>query len=320
MTPSLSVVIVTDEYATTRLVVKCFAAQTISAQIELVLVILEQNSSQVPVHELTMFHSVKVEKIAAMRPMPAARAAGVRQATAPVVFIGETHSFPHPRFAEEIVEAHRESWDVVVPGLGNANPATAQSWAAFVLDYGYWLAGLSASTIPSGPTWNSSYKRDTLMALTDRLDTALSGGDELPQLLRARGSRIYFEPKARIDHTNVESKGWMDERFLSGVVVGADRRRRWSLLRRGVYVAAAPLIPFVLLHRARPAMQVLLKEGALPRGSLTAIAVAVTVRTIGEVLGYIAGLDEDAEHRMENYELHKLRFASRLAGAAAALA
>jgi len=287
----------------------------VSDSIEMVIVIPSDKAAQVPVGELTMFQSVKVQGVDSIHPMPAARAAAVRASTAPVVFIGETHSFPHPRFAEAIIEAHQGPWDVVVPGLDNANPATPRSWAAFILDYGYWHAGLSASTIANGPTWNASYKRGVLTDLGEKLDTALSSGDELPEALRARRAQVYFHPSAVIDHTNVEARGWVDERFLSGLVVGANRARRWSSARRAFYFFAMPLVPAVLLYRTAGAVRLLLDEDRLPRGSLVAITAAAIIRTIGEAAGYVAGIAPEAEERMEHYELHKLRFASRLAGA-----
>lgn len=313
--PALSVLLVTDQYETVRLVVSCFAAQTVSDSIEMVIVIPSDKASQVPVRDLNMFHSVKVQPVDSIHPMPAARAVAVRAATAPVVFIGETHSFPHPTFAEAIIAAHEGPWDIVVPGLGNANAATPWSWAAFILDYGYWLAGLSASPIANGPTWNASYKRGLLTDLDEQLDSALSSGDELPQALRAKNAQVYFNPSAVIDHTNVDGEGWMDERFLSGLVVGANRSRRWSSARRAFYFFAMPLVPVLLLFRTRAAVRLLLDENKLPRWSLVAITAGAIIRTIGEAVGYVAGIQPEAEERMEHYELHKLRFASRLTGA-----
>lgn len=318
--PALSVVLVTDHYETVRLVVNCFAAQTIRDRVEIVIVLPRGCGDEVPHDDLSMFAGVQTVEVPSIRPMPPARAAGVRASTAPVVFIGETHSFPHRQFAEFLVQGHEGPWDVVVPGLLNANPATPKSWAAFVLDYGYWLASLSASPIGNGPTWNASYKREVLLELGDRLDRALSSGDELPQELRARNRRVYFEPRAVIDHTNVELSGWADERFLSGLVVGANRGRRWSRLRRGLYFAASPLIPFVLLYRAGRPIQLLLRHRAMPRGSVAAIVTGAFVRTLGEAAGYLAGITPEAEHRMEEYELYKLRFATKLGGAVEALA
>jgi hypothetical protein len=318
--PALSVVLVTDHYETVSLVVACLAAQTIRDRVEIVIVLPQGCGHEVPRDDLAIFAGVRTVEVPSIRPMPPARAAGVRAAAAPVVFIGETHSFPHPQFAEFLVKAHEGEWDVVVPGLLNANPSTPKSWAAFVLDYGYWLASLSPSPIGNGPTWNASYKREVLVELGERLDTALSSGDDLPRELRARNRRVYFEPRAVIDHTNVEVSGWADERFLSGLVVGANRGKRWSRLRRAFYFAASPLIPFVLLYRAGRPIQILLRHRTMPRGSLAAIVTGAFVRTIGEAAGYLRGITPEAEQRMEEYELYKLRFATKLGGAVEALA
>ena len=188
--PALSVVLVTDRYETVRLVVDCFAAQTIRERVEIVIVLPESRRHEIPHHDLSMFAAVRAVEVPSIRPMPPARAAGVRASNAPIVFIGETHSFPHRQFAEFLVKAHEEPWDVVVPGLLNANPESSKSWAAFVLDYGYWLASLCAAPIGNGPTWNASYKREILLELGERLDSALSCGDDLPLELRARRRRV----------------------------------------------------------------------------------------------------------------------------------
>jgi hypothetical protein len=40
--------------------------------------------------------------------------------------------------AEILARAHAGPWDAVVPSLFNDNPATALSWASFLMDYGSW--------------------------------------------------------------------------------------------------------------------------------------------------------------------------------------
>ena len=57
--------------------------------------------------------------------LPAARAAGVRAAGAPVVFVGETHTYPHERWAEALIAAHEHAWTAVTPGSAPA-PARAR--------------------------------------------------------------------------------------------------------------------------------------------------------------------------------------------------
>lgn len=62
-----------------------------------------------------------------------ARAAGIRQANAPVVAFVEDHSYPDPDWAERLIEAHRKLWAAVGPVMMvNANPATMISWPIFL--------------------------------------------------------------------------------------------------------------------------------------------------------------------------------------------
>jgi hypothetical protein len=306
--PDLSVVLVTDDYPTISRVIESLEAQTVRDAIEVVIVIPRPAADGIDRERLRCFASSVIVEVDSILPMPPARAAGVRATTAPVIFIGETHSFPDPGFAAALIAAHEGPWDVVVPGLDNANPLFARSWASFLLDYGYWHETLPESAIGGGPTWNASYKRDTLLELGPKLDGALSSGDELPSELKARRRKFYFAPAAKIGHVNLESDGWLDERFLSGLVVGANRAKRWSVPRRLFYAAASPLIPFVLLSRNVAPMRRLYRERRLPGGSAAAIVAGAFVRTFGEVVGYLRGLPPNAETRMERYELKKLDY------------
>jgi hypothetical protein len=91
-------------------------------------------------------------------------------------------------------------------------------------------------------------------------------------------------------------------------------------MRRGFYFMASPLIPVVLLYRASASMRLLIKQRSLPSGSIAAIIAGVLVRTVGEAVGYAAGISSEEEQRMEEYELHKLKSVRRVRGAAEAFA
>jgi hypothetical protein len=307
--PDLSVVLVTDTYQTIKPVLLKLQAQTARAAMEVVLVAPRGSGLGDAAEVFDGFAALRVVDVDSISPASRARAAGVRAATAPVVFLGETHSFPDAGFAAALIDAHRGSWAAIVPGLGNANPGSAWSWAAFLSDYGQWFAGLPAGRVSTGPTWNSSYKREVLMELDALLDHALSGGDELPQALRARDRQVGFLPAARLDHLNVARPGpWMDERFLAGRVIGANRGSRWPLTKRLVYLLASPVILVVVTSRAWRPYRVVRRVHRLPGGTLAAVMFGVLIRTAGEAVGYAAGLSPSAEARMERYELHKIRY------------
>ena len=107
---------------------------------------------------------------------------------------------------------------------------------------------------------------------------------------------------------NLEARGWTHERYLSGLVVGANRSRRWSPPRRAFYFLASPLIPFVLIYRNRSSLQRLYSSKGLPWGSAAAVVAGSLVRTFGEAVGYLHGISPDAEATMEEYELNKVAY------------
>lgn len=308
----MSVVLITDHFHTIRRVVGLLRDQTVHDQIEVVMVVPSRQAAEVDAAALEGFAGVRVVEVGAIHPMSGARAAGVRNATAPVVFLGETHSFPHPEFAARLIAAHEKPWDVVVPGLRNANPGSALSWASFLMDYGPWSDELPPGEIAWGPTWNVAYKRAVLMELDGTLGSSLAAGDELASALRARRTRVYHEPAARLDHVNVSRPGsWTDERYLTGLLIASNRKSRWPLRRRLLYILASPLIPAVLLSRMVRPVRHLMRKGALPTGTLPALLIGLFVRTLGEVVGYSAGQGRDSATRMERYELHKLKYTVR---------
>jgi hypothetical protein len=309
--PRLSIVLATDHYETIRPVVDRLRRQTVRDQLELVIVALGGQSLDLDRASLEGFGGVQLVNTDADLQFPAARAAGVRAATAPVVFIGETHSYPDPGWAEALIRAHDQSWAVVTPGFGNANPHGALSWSIFLLDYGRWLAGLPAGEIHISPTHNVAYKREVLLELGDTLDRALSHSDVLGIHLTSRGHRAYFEPTARIDHVNVSHPGaWVSERFLCGLLIAGQRAQRWSLLRRMVYLCGSPLIPFVVLARVTAGVRQARRHTRLPWGTLPGLVVAAMIAAMGEMVGYARGVSSAADRRMTEFELHKRRYAA----------
>jgi hypothetical protein len=307
----MSVVVVTDHYTTIRRVLDALRSQTVRDHLEIVIVVPEGGKPGLDADAVRGFAAVRIVGVPDIRPMSSARAAGVRASTAPIVFIGETHSFPGPGFAESILAAHTEDWDAVVPGLSNANPETSFSWASFLMDYGTWFDELPSGQIPGGPTWNVAYKRSVLLGFGDALDSALSHGDEFAVAFHARGHRTYFQPSAKLGHANVsQARWWFEQRFLAGLLVAAGRRRRWSWRKRLLYVFASPLIPAVVLYRIMKPARYLARRGKLPRGTALVLLAGVVTRTAGEVVGYVRGVAAGSQSRMDEYELHKLKFTS----------
>jgi hypothetical protein len=306
--PRLSYVIVTDRFETIRRVVACLREQTARADLELVLVAPRGAGDDLRGAVPDEFAAVRVVEVEAIHPMGDARAAGVRGASAPLVFLGETHSFPQPAFAQALLAASAAGWDVLVPAFENGNPVNGISWSNFLMDYGSWNAGMPAGPTPAAPTWNVAYRRPVLEALDDRLGGMLTHGDDLAEVLRAGNVRIGAVPDAIIAHANVSRRRWwFEQRWLAGALVAESRRRRWSAGRRWLQVAASPLVPVVILRRLIPAV----RFGAarrMPWTTLPALVAGACVRTVGEVMAGVRGAGPVAQDRMDEYELHKLEY------------
>ena len=312
-TPELSVVLATDTYATIRPVVDRFRRQTIHDRIELILIAPSADDVSGVIAHRDEFAAIQIveDPVADLAP---ARAAGIRAASAPYVFVGETHSYPHPEFAEALVRRLSESWTAVVPAFGNANPNGPLSWAGFLSDYGRWVEGTDAGEASEFPIYNVCVRRDALLALGDRLGPALAHGDEWSVAFHAAGHRAYLEPGARLDHVNVAPlRHWIRERILAGMLIANHRASRWSLARRIVYFFGSPLLPLVFIARVLPGVRRTVSAKNLPVSVLFWIALGMSIKSIGEIVAYAGWPVDGAEKEMHEYEVQKLKYAGRMA-------
>lgn len=303
--PALSLVLVADRYETIRATVQRALAQTAVSRLEAVLVVPSACVFAGDQVELDRFGRCRLVEIGAVQSLPRARAEGVRAATAPLVVLTESHSFPHPEWAQALIDAHQGPWAAVGPALANGNPQTSMSWAALLIAYGRWSEWAPAGEIEDLPGHNSCYKRDLLLAYGDELPELMEMESRLHEDLRRRGHRLYFEPAAKTDHVNVSRpSSFIAVRFHSGRLFGAARAEGWGARRRVVYALGAPLIPAVRLRRF---VRDLRLPGApsrlLPR-ILPALMLGLVVSSFGELMGYAFGPGRST-HGREDIELHR---------------
>jgi hypothetical protein len=237
----------------------------------------------------------------------AARAAGVRAATAPVVAFVEDHSFPQPTWAAELIAAHRQPVAGVGPAIVNANPATLTSWANLIIEYGPWLDPVPTGPVEHLPGHNSSYKRDALLAYGDRLEAMLDAESILHWDLRARGQTLVLAPAAKTEHFNFSRLGSsVPLRFHGGRLFAAARSRHWSPARRLAYGIAAPVIPLVRLVRLAREMS---RPGRARPGLgrvWPLLFVLLMLDALGEMVGYLTGAG-NAMAKLTDMEFHRDR-------------
>lgn len=310
----MAVVLATDTYETVRPVIRRLGEQTVKHRLEVVIVApLPPGALDAHRQELDGFAAVRLVPVAPSVGLAAARAVGIRAATAPVVFIGETHTYPQPGWATALLAAFEGPWSTVVPAITNANPSGPVSWAAYVSDYGRWGEGRAQGEIPEALIYNAAYRRHVLLELGAELEAALDTYSEvLGPTLRRRGHRAYFEPGARIAHLNVGRLGpYVHEKLLAGFILGSLRAARWPWWRRLLYILGSPLIALVLVARLREPARRIGRARRLPLGTRPMIVAGAVLRAVGEAVAYAGAAPASAEARMTEIELHKVAYASR---------
>ena len=313
--PALAVVLATDCFATVAPVVSALRRQDERGRIELVLVAPAGGLADLDERNVAEFAALRRVDVASIVDLAAARAAGVRAATAPLVFIGETHTYAQAGWALALLRAFEQPWAAVVPQVANANPTGAVSWASYLSDYAAWGPGRPAGAIRDPLIYNAAYRREILLEFGDRLNEALEPNSEmLRPALWERGHRVWFEPAARILHLNVARVGGLlREKFFAGFLVAGSRRERWSTGRRLIYFLASPLIPAILVSRLIGVWRQTNARESLPWGTLPLIIIGAVAKGAGELLGSVVGTPRVAVTGMNEIEVHKARFGGRTA-------
>ena len=290
----LSYVLPADGWEVVAELAEALDRQTAAAEIELVVVARRA-------FEAPRARAITVRVVVAPGVSAHARAAGVRASRGEIVALGETHVLPEPEWAGECLAVHERGADVVLPLVRNANPATALSWAGFLMDYGRYAGAATPSTVV--PSYNATVRRAVLLELP-RLDEVLAVGPAFDATLRGRGATVVAAPRAVLGHLNVDRPvHWVRERLLAGALLGRSRRSRFGLPRRIAYVLSSPLIAGLLFARASRAS----RRGA-PAATVPALALGCILYAVGEAWGYAGPPGVRAERQMLAYEIHKRRY------------
>jgi hypothetical protein len=290
-----------------RETVRHLRAQTARTRMELVVVAPTREALGPFEREAQGFARVRVVEAGEIRRASAAKAEGVRAASAAVVAFAEEHCYPEPEWADLLLAAHARGWDAVGPRMCNANPSSAVSRAGLYLNYGACLAPASKGPTERLPWHNISYRREALDAYGEDLAALLAVEGLLLDDMRARGRGLYFEAEARTHHVNISKfSSWVAHSFWGGRMFGAARARgkSWTPLRRLVYVGGGPLIPLVRVRRALPEVyRTGAGHGAVAR-VLPAMLAGLIPHALGEVTGYAFGAGR-AEERYSSYEVNR---------------
>jgi Glycosyl transferase family 2 len=308
--PAMSVILITpDRYQSLRKTIRHLRAQAMHDRMEIVIVTPSADSLEADERELREFSQFRVVEVGPITSVGPAYAAGIRQASAPVVVLGEDHSFPEPGWAEALLRAHEQPWAVVGPVVRNANPGSRMSWADFFLGYGPWQEPTPAGEMEHLPGHNSSYKRDILLRYDALLDSMMEAESVLHWDLRRNGYRLYLEPAAKTAHVNFTLfSSWVQALFESGRKFAAFRtsNERWSRTRRLLFSAAAPLIPLVRLRRIVADLRRPGRPDHLLPGVAPLLLLGLAVDAAGQMMGCALGIGASREQPL-CFEFHRYR-------------
>jgi len=310
--PEMSVVIVTpDRYETIRKTIQHLRSQKARDQLEVVIVAPSKDGLSLIEEEVIDFFHLRIVEVGPIDSTAKARAAGIRQASAPVIAFVEDHSYPAPGWAETLIAVHRKPWAAVGPVMHNANPEKRTSWADMLISYGRWLDPTPEGMIDFLPGHNSSYKRAILLEYGPALEEMLEAESVLHWDLGAKGHQLYLSPAAKIFHVNfARFSSWLAVQFYSGRLFASTRVRHWSFLRRFFYFTSSPLIPLVRLLRIMRE----LRQPGRPRNLLLSIlptlAIGLILNGTGEMIGYIFGVG-NAMEKSSDMEFHRYRYLNK---------
>lgn len=305
--PVLSVVVsCTDSYPTIAATLAHLAAQSIREGIEIIVVATSRVALALPDAAVAPFWGYQVVEIGVFDSIARANAAGARYAQALVVAFTEDHCFPEPAWAAALVRAHEGPYAAVGPVVRNANPATAVSWADYLIGYGPWAYPSPSGDAPFLAGHNSSYKKAVLVEYGDRLEDMLAAETVLHLDLRARGQRLYVCAEAVSAHVNFSRlRSWLAVQVHNGRVFAAARAQSWGWGRRAFYALASPLIPLVRFARAARSLLALGRPPAELVRVLPVLAVGLILDGVGQLLGYAFGPGRSAL-ALAHYEFRRV--------------
>jgi hypothetical protein len=299
----MSIILATDSVSRIRFVLDAIRSSMPQCRLEIVIVCDEDITD-------SLGEAVTVVYVASVYPLAAARAAGIIAASAPRVFIGETHSVPRAGMFDGLIAAHNEGALQAVPAFENENPGTLVSWACFINGYAPWSAGRPAGPIGLAPLFNASYERDFLVGLGDALARVLMSGEDLMTRIKAVNGRATFAPRAVIGHVNISRlRSWLVQRIIAGRVIASVRSASWSVPRRMLHAIAFPLIPVVLIHRYRSSIVRTVRSNGVSWALWPLLFSGMICQAYGEALGYALGRDEESERRYDRFEIEQMDYA-----------
>jgi hypothetical protein len=215
------------------------------------------------------------------------RAAGLKRATGDLVAILEDRAPPRPDWCATMARLHAELPHAVMGGAIESASTDALNWAFYACDFSRYAPPFDAGPREWVSDVNVCYKRRAL-ELTRDLWQARFHEPEVHWRLLQRGETLYLTPEAVVDYKTPYTSllGVLPERFQWGRLFGYIRARNVTAGARLKFIAAGPVLPFVLFARHAAAQR---GRGQGPRfwRSAPLMLPLLMAWSAGEVWGYV---------------------------------
>jgi len=305
--PRLSVALAAlDSYSHVDEVHRCLEAQTIRPLLELIFICRSEAQLALPTGFKTAYPDVIVIEAGEHVLLNEARAAGVRQASAPYVLILEDHCLPFPDSLHYMLSRLEEGWTAVGPAFVSGNTVSSVALAANLLTYGQWMGWKVGGERRFVSGYNSAFSVKALLARADRLEEDLVAPSTLQMSLVTEGHRFYFEQRALMAHW--ESSTYSGIRQIlsnNGRGLGMLRGRDWSVWQR---ILASALNPVLVIHRFLRGVGAFTRLDKRPLATLVHLVPLTLIWTLSELRGYWCVNRRDAVERVSHVEHDRQRF------------
>jgi SAM-dependent methyltransferase len=253
------------------------------------ILVIECGGSETSETVRSRFPHVCIIKMNSGTPIPRLRAEGIAQARGRIVAITEDHCLPAPDWLKSIADAHAAGHPVVGGEIENACTTTRVDRAAFLCEYGRFIAPLRPGPAGDLAASNVAYDR----ALLSRFAAEWQDGYHEARLharLRRAGVKLYCTPRLRVRHKqSFTLRAFLRARFAESRTFAASRVGRWPRIARAAYALATPLI--VPLQAARLGWTAFAKRsraGAFVRAA-PPLGAFLIVGAVGEATGALFG-------------------------------
>jgi hypothetical protein len=199
-------------------------------------------------------HASRIEYIGVAQPaaLHVLRAAALLKATGGLIAILDPYSMPANGWVAAVRRTHRMHANQAIGGPVDLDRAPARGlldWALYINEYGMFLPPMDEQGMELLPGCNVSYKRSALF------DGDVPRSRELWKTfvndrLVASGETLFIEPTMIVElDKSIAFSDYLLRRFDHGRCYGAMSSAGLSWSARVLRIAAAPLLPFVLLAR-----------------------------------------------------------------------